>query len=179
MDTQRVRFFVDFDPDLIREDSVPESKRRILVIDDQIGKAGSREMKDFILDYGPLADRYEFVFRKLRRCPRDLFGRPSADGDSSGEMIDLILLDVKFGSDSDRLGFEILEQVRARFPSLPVMMMTSLARDVENLSRSMEPGAIGFIGKRPPPDELRRRLEDAIEIARDYAILETAAAFES
>lgn len=146
-------------------------KKRILVIDDQIGKAGNRERKDFIIDYKGLMDKYEFLYEDCE----DGFGGYTSDEAIQSILdaghLDLILLDIKFGSEEDRLGFEILERIRTQFRGLPVMMMSSLKRDVESLARSLEPGAISYITKRPKPSEFEKHIDDAIALSRDYAIL--------
>ncbi|MFC1734426.1 sigma-54-dependent transcriptional regulator, partial [candidate division KSB1 bacterium] len=147
------------------------NKCKILVIDDQIGKPNSREMNDFLLDYKELVDKYEFTFETCE----DVLGGYSSDNAVKAIMdnksVDLVLLDIKFGSESDRLGFEILERIRSQFSTIPVVVMSSLERDVESLSRSLEPGAISFVSKRPNPEALEKKIEDAFNIAKDYILL--------
>jgi len=128
-------------------------------------------MRDFLLDYDSLSGDYEFLFEDCRDGQGGFISDRAMDAILDAGDLDLVLLDVMFGGEQDRLGFEILERIKRRFRALPVMMMTSLERDVENLTRSLGPGAIAFITKRPTPDEMARRIEEAIEVARDYAIL--------
>ncbi len=148
-----------------------ERKLRVLVIDDQIGKPESEEMAGFLLDYRSLLSRVEFVFSDACDSAGCYTSEAALAAVRDVGFVDLVLLDIKFGTESDRLGFEILERLRGKYRSLPIAMMTSLQRDVENLSRSLEPGAVAFIGKRPQPEELERRIRSALALARDHALL--------
>ena len=148
-----------------------QGRRRILVVDDQIGKPASREMEDFLTDYKDLRDRYEFIFEDCDDGRDGYSSEEAIQAIIEAGQLDLVLLDIKFGSESDRLGFEILERIRSQFRGLPVVMMTSLKRDVDSLTKSLEPGAVSYISKRPNPLDLEKYIETAISLSEDYAIL--------
>lgn len=76
--------------------------------------------------------------------------------DSTEQMDDLaaVLLDVVM-PDSD--GFELLTEIRERFPDLPVLMCSALDMR-EDVSRAMKMGAAGFIAKPFDRDALRMKL---------------------
>jgi DNA-binding NarL/FixJ family response regulator len=59
---------------------------------------------------------------------------------------DLILLDLKL---PDRNGFEVLAELRERYPSVSVVVL-SAHHDAENVAKALDLGAIGFIPKSSP-----------------------------
>ncbi|MFL6260126.1 MAG: sigma-54-dependent transcriptional regulator [Thermoanaerobaculia bacterium] len=73
---------------------------------------------------------------------------------------DVVLLDLKLGAGPD--GFIVLEELRVREPSLPVVIL-SASQDTDTVVRAMKAGASHFIGKPPRFDELRERLRLAVE----------------
>ncbi len=76
---------------------------------------------------------------------------------------DVVLLDLNLGSGPD--GFTVLEKLKAREPSLPVVIL-SAHQDTDSVVRAMKAGASHFIGKPPRFDELRERLRLAVEERR-------------
>ena len=74
----------------------------------------------------------------------------------------LLLLDISFGAPSDRLGTEILTQIRSQYPVLPVLMFTSLdsVGNRETVIRCMELGANEYVEKAPSA----RRMQQLIAI---------------
>jgi len=67
---------------------------------------------------------------------------------------DLVLLDLQLGNDS---GFEVLAELRSAYPGLPVVVMSAsdLANDVV---RSIDQGAMGFVPKRTRTEDLAQAL---------------------
>ncbi len=70
----------------------------------------------------------------------------------------VLFLDIKFGQDSDRLGLKILAAVRAQFPLLPIIMLTSLDGDVDAIEEAMALGANEYLVKSPSIEELEQIL---------------------
>ena len=62
--------------------------------------------------------------------------------------VDMVILDVSLG---DRDGIELLKQIRASFPRLPVLMISMHAEDVFAI-RAVRAGASGYIEKSAPPE---------------------------
>lgn len=141
---------------------------RILVIDDQIGEANSPHQRAFLRAYG--RHPYEFEFESCESNGRyDVSKAIRSLGGHTG--VDIVLLDIKFGNEDDRLGFEILPLITAQFPAIPVLMMSSVDRDVESLGRCLEDGAVGFLRKGQKPDGFARAIEQALNIARSHVLL--------
>jgi DNA-binding NtrC family response regulator len=144
------------------------SRLKILVIDDQIGVQDSVDQKAFLRSYSALP--FEFLFEscadgtnyRSERAVEVLRGKPD---------IDLVLLDIKFGAEKDRLGFEILPRLTSQFPHVPVVMMSSVERDIEALGRSLEDGAVGFVAKSQWPDKFQKSIQQAFSIARSHVLL--------
>jgi DNA-binding NtrC family response regulator len=69
-------------------------------------------------------------------------------GDFSGGAYqpDCLLLDIMFGGNQDRLGMAILPELMARFPSLPVVMMTALNK-AEAWAQAASLGAVDYLPK--------------------------------
>jgi len=64
--------------------------------------------------------------------------------------VDAVILDVGFG---ERDGIEVLKQIRAAFPRLPVLMMSMYSEDVYAI-RALRSGASGYIEKSAAPELL-------------------------
>ncbi len=90
-----------------------------------------------------------------------------------------MLLDVKFGAEQDRLGFEILERVVPRYPDLPIIVMSLLIVMWRVLGGALELGAQLYIPKGPPPDDLAKAIERATEMAQRDSILGQGQAIRS
>lgn len=130
---------------------------KILVIDDQIGVVGSASYKAFMNGYGRLG--YEFVFSTAAQ-ERDSFTIRSALG-SIEYYSDaaLIFLDIKFGSESNRLGVDILSEAVPRYPHIPIVMMTSLEAEPATVVKCMRLGAKDYVTKGATPEELEEIIE--------------------
>jgi len=64
--------------------------------------------------------------------------------------VDAVILDVGLG---DRDGIEVLKQIRASFPRIPVLMMSMHSEDVYAM-RALRSGASGYIEKSAAPEML-------------------------
>lgn len=72
-----------------------------------------------------------------------------------GERWDVVLLDLGL---PDRHGLDVLRQLRAARPQLPVLILTMFPEDQLAL-RMLEIGAAGYLTKESAPEELLRALE--------------------
>ncbi|UXH79855.1 response regulator [Roseateles amylovorans] len=68
---------------------------------------------------------------------------------------DLVLLDLNLG---DASGFDVLEEFRAQYPSLPVVVISASDR-ASDVIRAIDQGAMGFIPKRTSNDVLAQALK--------------------
>jgi len=140
----------------------------ILVVDDQIGDANSPHQRSFLRAHAhpPL----EFHFES---CAADGHYDPSKAVQALHDCpeTDLVLLDIKFGSEDDRLGYKILPLLTAQFPAVPILVMSSVDRDIESLGRCLEDGAIGFVIKDQKPEDFQKTIEQALTIARSHVLL--------
>ncbi|MEO6407321.1 MAG: response regulator transcription factor [Burkholderiaceae bacterium] len=78
----------------------------------------------------------------------------SADAD-----FELVLLDLQLG-DSD--GFDLLEELRARCPALPVVVVSGSDSE-EDMIRAIDLGAMGFVPKRAGSDVLFEALRSVMQ----------------
>ena len=123
--------------------------RKIVVIDDQIGRDGSSHHQWFLRQAGRPAD--DFVFM----TGQDRAGRNRADvvvqqvGDLwRAEGIALVLLDVRFDDShdpqGDRFGFRLLETLRDEHAEMPIVMLTT---ETETRAEANRGRAGGFLPK--------------------------------
>jgi len=120
------------------------SKRRILIVDDE---AGVRESLRMVLK-----DNYEPVAVGS--------GTDALDALAAGPF-DVVLLDIVMpGMD----GLELLEEVRSRYPRVPVIMLTA-TKTVKTAVGAMKLGAFDYVTKPFDVDELRVILDKATENA--------------
>jgi DNA-binding NtrC family response regulator len=140
----------------------------ILVIDDEIGEAGSFHNSAFLRAYGGLP--LNFIFESCRSA-HGFRSDPARDAVVLNTVIDLVLLDIRFGASGDTLGYRILRELTAITPTVPVLMMSAVERDVEALGRCLEDGAIGFVRKNETSAQLQRSITQAIAVARSHLLL--------
>ena len=63
----------------------------------------------------------------------------------------LVLLDLRLGDDTD--GFTVLDELRQRHPEVPVVIVSGTER-LADVVRAVDMGAMGFLPKRTPLDDL-------------------------
>jgi DNA-binding NarL/FixJ family response regulator len=106
-----------------------------------------------------IADDHAVVRKGLRLILGDAVGLTIAGEASSADELlsllriipaDAVILDVGLG---DRDGIEVLKQIRASYPRLPVLMMSMYSEDVYAL-RALRSGASGYIEKSVEPELL-------------------------
>jgi DNA-binding NarL/FixJ family response regulator len=71
------------------------------------------------------------------------------------EDFDLVLLDLQLG---DASGFDVLDEFRAAYPALPVVVISASDR-ASDVIRSIDQGAMGFVPKRSSTDMLSQALK--------------------
>jgi len=106
-----------------------------------------------------IADDHAVVRKGLRLILADADGLSIAGEASSADElltflrtvpVDAVILDVGLG---DRDGIEVLKQIRASYPQLPVLMMSMYSEDVYAI-RALRSGASGYIEKSADPELL-------------------------
>src|SRR6218665_2012146 len=71
------------------------------------------------------------------------------------EDFDLVLLDLQLG---DASGFDVLDEFRAAYPALPVVVISASDR-TSDVIRSIDQGAMGFVPKRTSTEVLSQALK--------------------
>lgn len=138
---------------------------KVLVIDDQWGQPTTTMVED---TYGMLP------FRFVLESSQDIdgffrAGRTIERVEKEKEGLAIVLLDIMFGKKNDRLGVEILEKLREKYPVLPILMLTSV-EDPETVIKCMELGANEYIVKLPSAEQMGRILQIYTEPRSDDAI---------
>ncbi len=132
---------------------------KILFIDDQWCQP--EERNTIIAAFGSLLTKdapCEFFYETAEISPNKFSTETVLRKISEIETLDVIILDIMFGSNTNRFGLEILDSVRSKYPLLPIFMMTSVENDLDVLERSMELGANEYLVKRPTVEELENLL---------------------
>ncbi|MBI5779024.1 MAG: sigma-54-dependent Fis family transcriptional regulator [Planctomycetes bacterium] len=120
-------------------------KKHILVIDDE-------EIERISIQAQLTSEGY-----RVTTCPEVICALKELGKDPDG--YDIILCDIRMpGLD----GYAFLEQIKAKFPALTVIMMTAYGT-IEGAVKSMRHGAYDYITKPFTIDELSIKLEHALE----------------
>jgi len=144
------------------------SAPRILLIDDQWGRA----------DDPMIAERYgklpvEWLLESAVGRTGE-FASTIALERVRSEMpaLSAVLLDINFGSGVDRLGVDILRCIRSEFPTLPVLMFTSLDSEEhrELVILCMELGANEYVEKAPTALRMDELLSAYSDLGSDSAL---------
>jgi len=110
-------------------------KKKILVVDDE---APIRELlSTYLGKYG-----YEIVVAANGKEAQRL---------TDEEALNLVIMDIVL-PDAD--GMEVLSAVKQNHPNLPVIMLTGIGFDEELLQEAQQRGAVGYISKTLPLDQL-------------------------
>ena len=150
---------------------------KILVIDDQIGREDGPGRQNFVDSYGDLD--YEMVFSTAEETPGkySVAGALAAIEEHSDAA--LIILDIKFGRETDRLGVDILRETVIRYPDIPVVMMTSLEAEPATVVKCMRLGARDYVTKGITPEDLAGAIEKhARRVTQSHLILGDSAPFQ-
>ena len=125
-------------------EAVQTPQRRVLIVDDEPGVRESLRMV--------LKNAYETVA---------VSSAPEAFSQLSAGSADVVLLDIVMpGID----GLQVLEEIRARHPALPVVMLTA-TKTVKTAVTAMKLGAFDYLTKPFDVDQLRVVLDKATEKA--------------
>lgn len=137
---------------------------RVLVVDDQIGVPGDLQ-NIFRMKYEGLP--CDFVFESCMTGPNRFWSYKAVERIRHEKVISMVLLDIKFGSENDRLGLEVLERIGQEAPLLPVIMLTSLSGETSTIVRAMQLGAKDYVVKDPTPEELLSLLQRYAVVSAD------------
>lgn len=88
------------------------------------------------------------------------------------ERLSAVLLDISFGRSGERLGVDILQAIRVEYPTLPVLMFTSLESEEnrELVIRCMELGANEYVEKAPSTARMQEILSIYTDPGSDQAL---------
>lgn len=140
----------------------------ILVIDDETGVPDSPHQRAFMRAHGGAT--IDFRFSAARRASRHSVAA-AMDALATEPLPALVLLDLCFGPEGDRLGLAILRELRSRHPAIPVLMLSNVGRDVTVLGQCLEEGAIGFVEKAATPRDLRDSVERALAMDKSHSLV--------
>jgi len=84
------------------------------------------------------------------------------------EFLDAILLDIQFGEQHE-LGLTMLEEIRDRYPLLPIIMLTSVSGNLDVLETAMKFGANDYLVKSTPDHEIKTLLEIYLDPTSDQS----------
>ena len=140
----------------------------ILLIDDQIGEEGSAHQRAFLRGHGGLPFQFHF---SSARSGKGYWVKAALDSLAKLPSVDLVLLDLRFGENDDRLGLDILGEIGKRYPGMPVLIISNVDRDVAVLGRCLEEGALGFVEKTAPSSVLKATVGRALEMAKSHVLI--------
>jgi DNA-binding NtrC family response regulator len=144
-----------------------QTKHRILLIDDQWGRADDPMIPG---RYGQLQS-FEWLLESAEESA-GVYSSKKALKRIRKEQPAVVLLDIMFGGEQSRLGVEILENIRSEFPELPVIIFTSLESEEnrELVVRCMEIGANEYLEKTPDATQMEAVLKVYTDGKSDHAI---------
>jgi len=146
---------------------------KVLVIDDEVGDPKSPHHQSFLRLYKDVGCDFSFT---TARDGAQFATHAALSAVEALAKCDLVLLDLVFGEQDPPLGLSILKALSQRFPSLPILVFSSLDRDVRLLGRCLEDGALGFVEKAVSPKELKAAIHRAMEMARSFVLVGQSAA---
>lgn len=149
----------------------------VLVIDDKYSGAldnGEYGQREFLENVAELPFVFSFSSAFDARIGRYSVG---AAIDAVEKMQpDAVLLDIMFGSEGDRLGVAILPALWARFPQIPVVVMTVLNK-TETWDECARLGAVDYLPKPLNARRLGQTLDRYIGVGPEYWLLGQAPGF--
>lgn len=146
---------------------------KVLVVDDEVGDPESPHHQSFIRLYKNIGCEFSFA---TARDGAQFTTDAALSAIEALAKCDLVLLDLVFGEQEPPLGLSVMKVLSQRFPSLPILVFSSLDRDVRLLGRCLEDGALGFVEKAASPKELEASIRQAIEMARSFVLVGQSAA---
>lgn len=124
---------------------------RVLLVDDhRIVRQGLRQVLSDVADITVVADAADGLeaVRQVRA-----YLEPG-----QGPGLDVVMLDIAMPG---RDGLDVLKQLKAEFPALPVIMLSTYP-DKQFAVRSLRLGASGYLNKSADPDEMVMALRKAV-----------------
>lgn len=76
--------------------------------------------------------------------------------------VDLVVLDIRLGGED---GLQVLERIKAQFPTVPVVMLTGMGYVDDLLQEALQKGADGYVSKVLPLDELLGTIQSVLKPA--------------
>ena len=147
----------------------------ILFVDDQWCTPKGRDV--LVAAFGELLDRDPpcvFYYETAEMSSGQYSPEPVLTTLCANPQLDAVVLDIMFGSKTNRMGLDILKAIRGKYPILPVFMMTSINKEnLDVLERAMSLGANEYLVKKPTLEEFERVLRIYIHpsaMEADYAI---------
>jgi DNA-binding NtrC family response regulator len=151
--------------------------KKILVIDDQIGVKESHSYKNFMDNYKHLD--YEFSFATAEEISGHYSVSSALAAIESESDVALVILDIRFGPDTPRLGIDILSEAVPRHPKIPFIMMTSLERESTIVVKCLRLGAKDYITKGATPEAFAETVEKyARPVTESFPILGNSKKFK-
>jgi len=116
----------------------------------------------FVDDEVPIRETLTLYFRA-----KGIAVSTAESGDEAIRMIeetpfDLVILDLNLGEEN---GLDLLDRLKAMHPSLPVIMFTSMGDDPVLLQEALAKGAVAYMSKTEPLDNLMKEAERAMRAA--------------
>ena len=139
---------------------------KVLVIDDEIGAPRSSWHRGFIEAYGQ--PWLEFVFSDARDKDGEFSQVAALEFVRKNLDASLVLLDIIFGS-RESFGLQILETIRAVYPYIPVIMLTSVS-DPEVRDRCLRLAETYLVKDTFTPAQLEAEVQKYAIPARDRII---------
>lgn len=140
-----------------------KTRFKVLVVDDQLGESGVLQDM-FVLKYAQLP--IDLLFESCLTGNDRFWPFKAIEKIHQHPDVCLILLDIKFGSEEDRLGLEILRRIREDAPKLPVVMLTSLEGEPSTVVTALQLGAKDYVIKDPAPSSLLNVVQRFARIQR-------------
>lgn len=114
---------------------MPNAKFNILIVDDDI-------------------ETLKMISKVFEARGRGVFCSPtgaSAMAIIEKEKVDLVLLDIKL---PDKSGLDVLKEIKSKYPSLSVVVVTGFGYEDELVNKALQLGASGYVSKGVPVREL-------------------------
>ncbi len=124
--------------------------KELLFVDDQWCRP--EDQATIRAAFGDLLRRdepYRFHYETAEAVAGEFSVEPVITRLRSTPEISAVILDILFGDPAKPLGLEILAAIRSNYPLLPVIIMTTIGRDIAILERAMELGATEYMVKTP------------------------------
>ncbi len=121
---------------------------KILIVDDEM----------------PVSDLLKDLLKKEDCLPVTCGSGEEALAILKNETFDVVLLDIKLPGMS---GLEVLKEIRLRYASLPVVMITGFGFDEELIDKSKQFGCCGYIGKNMPVAQIIVTFKQFVKEAKE------------